>query len=347
MKTKPASQASSHNQKYGTTFKDQDKSWLFDQSEKENNEPDPSERKLKRKRQNLFTNCTPVSAVKSTRHSRLDNSRNLSVNQPEVVLVNDTLESSISKDEGNSRVYEVIHIEDSEENISLGCKSSNVLDVTNSTGGSPSQCVSLDENAVLQNSALSFKNSEVNHSENKDCAYVYNSNLNTQNSSSKMALGFDRCHSSYVTSTPVFDVNTSQTIGVTCKSDSQSSFLEGKVVLEPLRITPIQWEKITSSFTEKPHSQNSIQSLPSEDRNSQSEVLKSSGTSTSVKSSVDLKECVVSLEKLRITPLKHRSKYLMATMSGDGCVSHREKSQLSFVVSSSVYPSLLKSNHVS
>lgn len=324
LKKEPTSQALSPDHRSGTSLKKQEQSWLFDHSDKENSEPDPSERKLKRKRQTLFSNCTPISIAKSIRHSRLDNSRNLRVNQQEVVLVNDSLES---KDESNSHVHEVICIEDSEENISLRYQSNKVLDLANSTSGSPSECVNLDDNAVLQNSALSFKDSAVNGLENKDC--THNSKRNMK--SGKMALGFDRCHSSYVTSTPVFDVDTSPTIGGSCKSDSQSSFLEGKVVLEPLRITPIQWKKLTSSFTEKPHSNNSIQSLADDNRNS--EVLKSSATNTSGKTSMDLKECVVSLEKLRITPLKNRSKYLMATMSGDGCVSYSGKSQLSFVVS--------------
>lgn len=323
LKKAPTSQASSPNNKSETSFKKQDKSWLFDLSDKENNEPDPSERKLKRKRQTLFSNCTPISIAKSLRHSRLDNSRNLRVNQQEVVLVNDTFES---KDESNSDVHEVVCIEDSEENVSLHCQSNKVLEPANSTNASPSQCVNLDENAVLHNSALSFKNSEVNGLENKDC--TYNSKRNTKGG--KMALGFDRCQSSYVTSTPVFEVDTSPAVGGSCKSDSQSSFLEGKVVLEPCRITPIQWKKLTS-FDEKPHSDSSIQSLADDDRNS--EVLKSSATTTSAKSSMDLKECVVSLEKLRITPLKNKSKYLMATMSGDGSVSYNRKSQLSFVVS--------------
>jgi len=153
--------------------------------------------------------------------------------------------------------------------------------------------------------------------------------------SDKVASVNDRCHSSYVTSTPVFDLDNCPAIASTCKSDSQDSFLMGgKVVLEPLRITPIQWKKLTlSSTAEKPiNSHNSIQSLCGEHRNS--EVLKSSGASTCSiqKSSVELKECVVSLEKLRITPLKNRSKYLMASLSGDGSyVSSRGKSQLSFV----------------
>lgn len=339
MKTAPTSQVPSHNYKCGTSLKNQEKISLFDSSDKENNhisrlsvddldEHEPSERKLKRKRQTLFSNCTPLSTQKASRNSRLGDSGNLKVNEQEVILVNDTLES---KDESNCHVHEVIYVEDSRENLSPGYRSSKVLDPQNSTNGSPNQCLSFDENAVLGNCASKSKDTKVDSLENRECIH----NLKTDMNSDKVASRIDRCHSSYMTSTPVFDVDACPAIASTCKSDSKDSFLkEGKVVLEPLRITPIQWKKLTlSSSTEKPiNSHNSIQSLSGKRRNS--EVLKSSGASTSQKLSVELKECVVSLEKLRITPLKNRSKYLMAALSGDGSyVSNRGKSQLSFVVS--------------
>lgn len=351
MKKSSTTQAS-HNHKSETSTKNQEKTSLVDSSDKENdhisrlsvddhNEYDPSERKLKRKRQTLFNNCTPLSTqrvVKSTRNSRLDDSGKLTVNELEVVLVNDTLES---RDENNSDVHEVICVEDSEENVSPGSRFNKVSDIpTNSSNGFLRQRFSLDKDAVLHNHdcASSSKDNEVNVLENRDSAYMY---PKPNVKSGTLASEFDRCRiSSCVTSTPI-DVDTSPVIEDTStyssKSDSQSSFLMGgKVVLEPLtcRITPIQWNKSTvSSFTEKPNSQNSdIQSLSDVDRNSEV-LIKSSSVSGSLKSSIELKECVVSLEKLRITPLKNKSKYLMAALSADGCVSNRGKSQLSFVVS--------------
>ena len=341
MKKAPTStsQVPSNNHKCGTSLKNQGKGSLFDYSGKENDhisslsvnsldEHDPSERKLKRKRQTLFSNCTPVSTQKAKRHSRLDNSKNVRIKEQEVILVNDTLESN---DKRNSHVHEVIYVEDSKDNLSPGHGSSKVLDPQNSTNGSPDQCLSFNENAGVGNCSSHSKDSKVDGLENRQCTFNSTSNMKRD----KAASVIDRCHSSYVTSTPVFDLDNCPAIASTCKSNSQDSFLmEGKVVLEPLRITPIQWKKLTlSSTSEKPvNSHNSIQSLCSEHRNS--EVLKSSVASTGRNSSAELKECVVSLEKLRITPLKNRSKYLMGSLSGDGSyVSNRGKSQLSFVVS--------------
>ena len=267
MKKASSSQLQSNNHKCGTSFTDEEKISLFDSSDKENNHisrlsddfedfdiHNLSERKLKRKRKPLFSNCTLLS----------------------------------------------------EQNQSL----------------------SVNENAEVTKSS---KDSKVDCLENKQCTFDSTFNLKSE----KVASVIDRCHSSYMTSTPVFDVDNCPAIESTQKSYSQESILmNGKVVLEPLRITPIQWKKLTlSCTTENPiNGHNSIQSLCGEHRNS--EVLKSSGASTSQRSSVELKECVVSLEKLRITPLKNRSKYLMAGLSGDGSyVSNRGKSQLSFLVS--------------
>ena len=341
MKKVPASQLPCSNQKSGTSFRNQEKHFLFDSSDKENNhisklsvidvdEHDPSERKFKRRRQTLFGNCTPLLTQKVTRHSRLDNSKKLRIKEQEVLLVNDTLES---KDESSCHVHEVICVQDSRENLSPGYRSSKVLDLQNSTSGSLNQCLSFNENAGLGYCRSNSKDSKGDGLENRQYSCDSASNMK----SDKVASVTDRCHSSYMTSTPVVDVDNCPAIvnTGTCKSDSQDSFLmEGKVVLEPLQITPIQWKKLTlSSTTEKLiNSHNSIQSLCGEHRNP--EVLKSSGAITSQKSSVELKECVVSLEKLRITPLKNRSKFLLAGLSGDGTyVSNRGKSQLSFVVS--------------
>ena len=57
-------------------------------------------------------------------------------------------------------------------------------------------------------------------------------------------------------------------------------------------------------------------------------------------SSVELKECVVSLERLRITPLKKKMKYHMGSIhvTGDSI----GKSQLSFVVSTMSVNCLIK-----
>ena len=339
MKKAPTSQLPSSNHKSGTSFWNQEKHFLFDSSDKENNhvsklsvidldEHDPSERKFKRRRQTLFGNCTPLLTQKVTRHSRLDNSKKLRIKEQEVLLVNDTLEG---KDESSCHVHEVICVEDSGENLSPGYRSSKSLDLQDATSGSLNQCLSFNENARLGNCSTNSKDSKVDGLEKYTC------DLTSNMKSDKLASVIDRCHSSYITSTPVVDVDNCPAIvnTGTCKSDSQDSFLmEGKVVLEPLQITPIQWKKLTlSSTTEKLiNSHNSIQSLCGEHRNP--EVLKSFTAITSQKSSVELKECVVSLEKLRITPLKNRSKFLLAGLSGDGTyVSNRGKSQLSFVVS--------------
>ena len=344
MKKEPASQVPSNNHKCATSLRNQEKISFFDHSDKENDhisrlsvdnldKHDPSERKLKRKRQTLFSNCTPLSTQKATRHSRLDKSKNVRIKEQEVVLVNDTLESN---DERNSQVHEVIYVEDSGDNLSPGHRSRRVLDPQNSINGCPHQCLSFNDIAGLGNCSSHSKDGKVDGLENRQCTFNSTSNMK----SDKVASVLDRCHSSYVTSTPVFDLDNCPGNASTCKStDSQGSFLmEGKVVLEPLRITPIQWKKLTlSSTAEKAmNSHNSIQSLCGEHRNS--EEVKSSGASGSRESSVELKECVVSLEKLRITPLKNRSKYLMASLSGDGSyVSNRGKSQLSFLVSHVVH----------
>ena len=335
MKTVPASQVPSNNHQCATSLRNQEKISFFDYSDKENDhisrlsvgnldEHDPLERKLKRKRQTLFSNCTPLSTQKATRHSRLDKSKNVRIKEQEVVLVNDTLESN---DESNSQGHEVIYAKDSGDSLSPGHRSRIVLDPQNSINGCPYPCLSFNDIGGLGNS----KDGKVDGLENGQ--YTFNSTSNMK--SDQVASVIERCHSSYVTSTPVFDLDNCPGNASTCKSDSQGSFLmEGKVVLEPLRITPIQWKKLTlSSTAEKPmNSHNSIQSLCGEHRNS--EEVKLSGASGSRKSSVELKECVVSLEKLRITPLKNRSKYLMASLSGDGSyVSNRGKSQLSFLVS--------------
>lgn len=338
MKKVQTSQAGINNLNCETSLKNQGKVSLFDDSDKENNhisrlsvdsfdEHDPSERILKRKRQTLFSN-TPVSTQKAIRHSKLDNRKNVSIQEQEVILVNDTLESN---KERNLHIHESRYVEDSGDNLSPGYASSQVLDPQISTSCSPNQCVNFSDNAGLGNCVSQSKDGKVDALEIRQC--TFNSTSNMESDMVTSASVIDRCHSSYVTSTPVFDLDNCPAIASACKSDSQDSFLmEGKVVLEPLRITPIQWKKLTlSSTNEKPiNSHNSIQSLCTE--NGHSESLKSSGASTSRNSSVLLKECVVSLEKLRITPLKNRSKYLMASLSGDGS-SNRGKTQLSFVVS--------------
>lgn len=94
--------------------------------------------------------------------------------------------------------------------------------------------------------------------------------------------------------------------------------MEGKVVLELFRIILIQWKKLSLLFIigKLCNSYNSIQSLCGEYRNL--EDLKLLGVSVSWKLFVELKECVVFFEKLRIIFLKNRSKYFMVSLLGDG-----------------------------
>jgi len=282
-----------------------------------------SDRRLKRKRQNLFSNCTPLTvqrgqSLNPTGNSGSDN-RKLT-DKPVVILVNDSLESR--EDSSCFVVKELVCVQDSQIDSLSGCKENKEFNLTHSSFNiSNSSCCnhSLDGNVGLHNSLLSPKDNIIADGLVKET----NASLETK--------PFRRCQSSsHVTSTPVLDVNTLPAItGRMCKSDSEHSVLmDGKVVLEPLRITPIQWKKCLSASIEK---QGSINSKV--DQNS--EEMKSSSISTVHKSnpSVELKECVVALEMLRITPLKQRSRYhLGAITAPDACVAiNRGKSQLSFV----------------
>lgn len=333
LKKESTSQISSKNQScvIPPLNKKQEQSSLIITDDKENSHnsrlsvDDHKERKLKRKRQTLFSNnCTPlstqrVSNVGSAAQSGLNDSGKSTEIKLEVVLVNDSLES---KDKSTSHVQDDIYVEDSVENY---YRCNKPTDLNN---GSPSEKFNLNENSLFCSCAPRSNGIKVHGLGNSDCTR----NIKENN----VALQFDSCHLSYVTSTPVFDIDTSPLIGGTGMSDSEnSSLMDGKVVLEPLRITPIQWKKlsVSSSFTEKTNSENCNQLPSDEDRHP--EVLKSSGTSTNHRSSIELKECVVSLEKLRITPLKKKGKYLTAAISDDDSVTfnNRGKSQLSFAVS--------------
>ena len=286
---------------------------------------DASEQRLKRKRQNLFSDCTPITTQRQqcvTSDSGL-NDRKFNANKQEIVLVNDSLES------GDDSSDHACIQESKNYNLTPNCgtdKQLNSAHSTNSSNSGTSECESLGvgENVVLHSSASRPKDEEVvNGLENGN-----NTSLKANTS------GFNTCQSSYMTSTPVFDVNHPPVmIGNSCKSDSQCSILmDGKVVLEPLRITPIQWKKCLSASNEKSRSNHSNHSA--NDSCQKYEGPKSSSITDGHNSSVELKECVVSLEKLRITPLKKRSRYHLGGITASVVnVGSKEKSHLSFVVS--------------
>lgn len=289
-----------------------------------------SDRRLKRKRQNLFCNFTPLATqrgqhLNSTGASGLDRLK-FATNKRDVVLVNDSLESR--EDSSCCIVHEVVCLQESKERSSSpDCKPNKELGRSN-VSNSSRQGQSLDENVVLQNST-SCPNDSI-------AVGLVNGSYSTCSSKANTC-GFDRCQSSHVTSTPVYNINIPPAItGSSARSDSQSSnsiLMDGKVVLEPLRITPIQWQKCLSLSNEKPERKNCSQ-LMTGDVDQCSDGQKTSGVATRHNSSVELKECVVSLEKLRITPLKKRSRYHLGDVTGsDACGVNRGKSQLSFVVS--------------
>ena len=311
-----------------------------DHSDKENHCTSPpdndvsinnaSEQRLKRKRQNLFSDCTPISVQRQqcVTSDSGRNGRKFNANKQEVVLVNDSLES---RDNSSGHIaQDHVCIQESKEYSSTpNCgtdKQLNLAHSNNVSNSGMSEIQSLDENVVLHSSASSPKDGAVaNGLENGNYT-----NLKANTS------GFNRCQS-YVTSTPVFNVNNHPVItGNSCKSDSQCSILmDGKVVLEPLRVTPIQWKKCLSASNEKSGSNHSNHSA--NDSHQKYEEPKSSSITNGCNSSVELKECVVSLEKLRITPLKKRSRYhLGGITASDVCVGSNEKSHLSFVVSSDI-----------
>lgn len=290
-----------------------------------------SEQRLKRKRQNLFSDCTPISVQRQqcVTSDSGQNGRTFNANKQEVVLVNDSLES---RDNSSGHIaQDHVCIQESKEYSSTpNCgtdKQLNLAHSNNVSNSGTSEIQSLDENVVLHSSASSPKDDAVaNGLENGNYATL---KANTS--------GFHRCHSSYVTSTPVFNVNNPPLMtGNSCKSDSQCSILmDGKVVLEPLKITPIQWKKCLSASNEKSGSNHSNHSANDSDQKYKEP--KSSSITNGCNSSVELKECVVSLEKLRITPLKKRSRYhLGGITASDVCVGSKEKSHLSFVVSSDI-----------
>lgn len=227
------------------------------------------------------------------------------------ILANDTLESN--EDSSCQILREVICVQDSKEcSISPDCRSHHKNSFMHSKCNSSSNSFPgniYDVSNVLYNSNTSPMDIGSNGFENRDCS-----------SSKSNTSGFDR-HQPYVTSTPLCE-NSSLEVIIRRPSKSNNNrvkFLDGKVVLKPLRITPIQRKKrLSATSNDKPEiNKNSVHTPSNTDQNT--EHLQSSGGSASANFSSEL---VVSLEKLRITPLKKRRK--------------TEKCQLSFVVSSSL-----------
>ena len=227
------------------------------------------------------------------------------------ILANDTLESN--EDSSCQILGEVICVQDSKEcSISPDCRShhkdsfSTHFKCNSSSNSFPGNI--FDVSNVLYNSNTSPMDIGSNGFENRDGS-----------SSKSSTSGFDR-HQPYVTSTPLCE-NSSLEVIIRRPSKSNNNkfkFLDGKVVLKPLRITPIQWKKrLSATSNDKPEiNKNSVHTPSNTDQHT--EHLQSSGGSASGNFSSEL---VVSLEKLRITPLKKKRK--------------TEKCQLSFVVSSS------------
>lgn len=223
------------------------------------------------------------------------------------ILANDTLESN--EDSSCQILGEVICVQDSKEcSISPDYRSHHKNSLIHSKCNSFPGNI-FDVSNVLYNSNTSPMDIGSNGFENRDCS-----------SSKSNTSGFDR-HQPYVTSTPLCE-NSSLEVIIRRPSKSNNNkvkFLDGKVVLKPLRITPIQWKKrLSATSNDKPEiNKNSVHTPSKTDQDT--EHLQSSGRSVSGNFSSEL---VVSLEKLRITPLKKRRK--------------TEKCQLSFVVSSSL-----------
>ena len=227
------------------------------------------------------------------------------------ILANDTLESN--EDSSCQILGEVICVQDSKEcSISPDCRSHHKNSFTDFKCNSSSNSFPdniFDVSNVLYNSNTSPMDIGSNGFENRDGS-----------SSKSNTSGFDR-RQPYVTSTPLCE-NSSLEVIIRRPSKSNNNkvkFLDGKVVLKPLRITPIQWKKrLSATSNDKPEiNKNSVHTPSNTDQNT--EHLQSSGRSASGNFSSEL---VVSLEKLRITPLKKRRK--------------TEKCQLSFVVSRSL-----------
>ncbi|KAK2572320.1 Serine/threonine-protein kinase haspin [Acropora cervicornis] len=226
----------------------------------------------KKRRQNLFNNLSPLTSV--TQHEKTKDAElrdeNVEICKPEIILANDSLE--IRED---NNLQEPPHQNRPKHDLLNNDMNGQSLN-ENSLGNSFSSCPQ-----ELRISDYRFGNS------NSTCS---------------------RINSYHVTSTPMLNVKTSQVIPhksyETGKLLSQSS-LSGKPVLETLKITPIQGQKL-SSDSEK--SVSSCTDYPKRDFNQKNTVLKSWRTANGGDLPVDLKECVVRLEKLRITPLKKRSR---------------------------------------
>ena len=154
-----------------------------------------------------------------------------------------------------------------------------------------------------------------------------------------------------VTSTPIFGQTRFLSTG--SKSDSQCSLLKGdEIMLEPLRITPMQYD---CGMAKETGSEGNIEVSPEGSKSLSSHVLlfshkelgetctsseepENSQKNTRLISSVRLKECVVSLTKLRLTPLtcSKQIRKCPVRSSASNTPSHisvSRRSHLSFAVS--------------
>lgn len=253
----------------------------------------------RRRRQNLFSNLSPLTSVtqhEKTKDAELRNEK-LEFCKPEIILANDSLE--IREDYNLQEPQQQNCPKHDLSNNDMNGQSLNENSLVNSFSSCPQE---------LRISDYRFDNS------NDTCS---------------------RISSSYVTSTPALNVKTSQ--GIPPKSYKTGKLLpqgslSGKRVLETLKITPIQGQKLLSD-SEK--SASSGTDYLNRDFNQKNTVLKSWGTANGGDLPVDLKECVVYLEKLRITPLKKRSRNFEGSEinAEDDSAGSKGKSQLSFAVS--------------
>ena len=287
-------------QEESSEFSDKENKIQYNFKDSSGDEVVQERRPRRRRRQNLFNNPSPLTSVtqnEKTNGAELRNEK-LEICKPEIILANDSLEISEDNNLQESQQQNRPKHELLNNNDMNGWSLNE-----NSQGNSFSLCPQ-----ELRISDYRFVNS------NDTCS---------------------RINSYHVTSTPTLNVKTSQVIPrksyETGKLLSQGS-LSGKPVLETLKITPIQGQNL-SSDSEK--SVSSCTDYPKRDFNQKNTVLKSWRTANGIDFPVGLKECVVRLEKLRITPLKKRSRnYERSEISTqDVSASSKGTSQLSFAVS--------------
>ena len=263
------------------------------------------DRRPRRKRQNLFSNFTSLTQQQINNDAGFCN-KNFDTGKSDIVLVNDSLENI--GDIPSHTLQTHAHQQHPGHNLS--------------DSGLNGQ--SLDANVLLQGF----------HSHPKEPQVI--GNYSDKANGTPLTVETARFNSSCVTSTPAFTVNMVSAVPRTSCELKRST--NGKVALEPLKITPIQGEKLASHSCEK--SVNNPESpyylARKSDSDQKSKERKSWRKASGSDSSVELKECVVKLEKLRITPLKKRSRYYIMEGMGvaDSTIGSVGKSHLSFVVSS-------------